>query len=158
MWKSIKNFEGLYEVSSEGSVKSLGNFPNLRNKVKGNLKPGNNRGYLGVVLTDHNGKRHSKIVHRLVAEAFLDNPNQYRCVNHKNEIKHDNRVENLEWCSDQYNKEYSNTKVFKFKSPSGEIIETKNMSRFCRENDLLQGNLSKVVAGQRTHHRGWSLA
>ena len=158
MWKPIKNFEGLYEVSREGHIKSLGNFPKLRNKVVGNLKPGVVNGYLTVVLTDHNGKRHSKIVHRIVAETFIENPDNLRCVNHKNEIKSDNRVENLEWCSDQYNKEYSNKTVYRFKSPIGEIFETKNMSRFCRENGLQQGNLSKVVAGIRIYHRGWSLA
>lgn len=158
IWKQIKGFENLYEISSDGEVHTLGNFPKLRNKVTGPLKPGNNKGYRTVVLTDLNGKRHTKIVHRLVAETFLDNPLNLRCVNHKDEDKTNNCVHNLEWCTDQYNKEYSNKKIFRFKSSTGEIVETKNVSRFCRENNLTQGNMSKVISGQRIHHGGWSLA
>lgn len=155
-WKPIKNYEGLYEVSNEGFIKTLGNFPKLRNKIVGILKPGMNKGYLSVVLTK-NGKRTTHLVHRIVAENFIENSQQYRVVNHRDENKLNNKVENLEWCTDQYNKEYSNKTVFKLKSPEGEIFETKNLSRFCRENNLLQGNMSKLVAGQRKSHRGWSL-
>lgn len=157
MIKPIKNYEGLYEIDDSGNVFTLGNFPKLRNKVVGKLKQGNNRGYRCVVLTDSFGKRTTHFVHRLVAQNFIDNPKNFRCVNHKNEIKTDNHVENLEWCSDQYNKEYSNKKIFFLRNPEGEIVETRNVSRLCRENNLLQGNLSKVISGERKFHRGWSL-
>jgi len=153
----IKGFENLYEISNDGTVFSLGNFPKLRNKVIGPLKPGSSRGYLSVILTDTDGKRHSKLVHRLVAEAFLPNPQNLRCVNHKDEVKENNCVDNLEWCTDQYNKEHSNKKIYIFKSPTGEVVVAKNVSRFCRENGLQQGNLCKVITGERNHHRGWSL-
>ena len=155
--KPIKNYEGLYEISTDGEVFTLGNFPNLRNKVIGRLKEGSSRGYSQVVLTDREGKRKTCLVHRLVANTYLPNPNNLRCVNHKNEVKTDNRVENLEWCTDQYNKEFSNKQTFSFKSPLGETVITRNVSRFCRENNLLQGNISKVISGERGHHRGWSL-
>jgi hypothetical protein len=158
IWKPIKGYEGLYEVSNLGNVKTLGNFPKLRNRVIGNLKPGSSRGYLCVIITNAKGERKTKLIHRLVAENFLENPDNLRCVNHKDEDKRNNSMDNLEWCTDQYNKEYSNTKVFLFLSPDGVVFETPNMSRFCRENNLQQGNLSKVVAGTRKYHKGWSLA
>ena len=158
IFKPILGYEHLYEISNYGNVKTLGNFPKLRNKVFGYLKPGLVRGYQTVILTNKNGKRTSYLVHRLVAIAFLPNPKNYRCVNHIDENKSNNKLENLEWCSDQQNKEHSSRKSFSFKNKDGLVVSTPNMSRFCREHGLQQGNLSKVVAGTRTHHRGWSLA
>lgn len=155
--KDVVGFEGLYKVSNTGEIHSLGNFPRLRNKVTGILKGGDCKGYRVVILTGSDGKRHNKIIHRLVAEHYLPNPDNLRCVNHKDEDKSNNCVDNLEWCTDQYNKEYSNKKTFTLKSPDNRLITTKNVSRFCRENGLQQGNMCKVIAGIRTHHRGWSL-
>lgn len=90
IWKDIKDFEGLYQVSNFGRVRSL-KFGKERL-----LKCGGNTGYYKVELWK-NGKKCDKQVHRLVADAFIDNPNNLECVNHINGIKIDNRVENLEW-------------------------------------------------------------
>lgn len=97
MWKSIEGYEGLYEISNIGLVRN----------VKSNhlLKPLNSNGYLVICLCK-NGKQKMFRIHRLVAAAFIPNPNNYPCVNHKNEIKTDNRVENLEWCTEKYNCNY----------------------------------------------------
>ena len=157
MKKSVAGYEGLYEIDDFGVVYTLGKFPKLRNKVIGPLKPGLSRGYLTVTLTDSHGKRSSILVHRLVAKNFLENKDGLRCVNHKDENKLNNSVDNLEWCTDQYNKEYSSRTSYTLISKDGEIVTTKNLSRFCRERGLQQGNMNKVTSKQRQHHRGWSL-
>lgn len=111
VWKEIKGFEGLYEVSSEGNVRHI--------KFNRILKPGNCRGYERVVLCKNN-KHYNKSIHRLVAEAFLPNPYNLPQVNHKDECKSNNNVDNLEWCDAKYNTNYGsgieksiNTKIKK---------------------------------------------
>ena len=104
-WRDIKGYEGKYQVSNLGRVKSL-YFINRqatipREKI---LKFGHNKqGYPHVHLCKNNKTSKSIFVHKLVAEAFIPNPNNHPVVNHINEIKTDNRVENLEWCTQQYN-------------------------------------------------------
>ena len=105
IWKDIKGYEGLYQVSNMGRIKSL-----KYNKEKIlDYKPDNN-GYIRVNLCK-NGEKESFYVHRLVAENFLPNPNNLSEVNHKiDDFEHrsDNRVENLEWCTHDYNVNYGN--------------------------------------------------
>lgn len=106
IWKDIKGYEGLYQVSNMGRIKSLGNDKTRKEKIL-SLKP-NNKGYIRVYLCK-NGKRKHFSVHRLVAEAFLPNPDNLPVVNHKiDDFEHrsDNRVENLEWCTVEYNNNY----------------------------------------------------
>lgn len=98
IWKEVKGYEGLYEVSNLGNVKSL---------RKGTImKPSKNQMYLQTILTDKDGKHKLFLVHRLVAEAFLPNPNNYPQVNHKDENGSNNIVFNLEWCDSKYNNNY----------------------------------------------------
>ena len=102
VWRPVRGYEGLYEVSNYGRVKSL-----KRNTAHERImKPiKDSYGYL-IVCLNKNGKQTNKKIHRLVAEAFIPNPNNLPQVNHKNEIKTDNRVENLEWCDNKYNTRY----------------------------------------------------
>jgi hypothetical protein len=95
MWKPVKDYEGLYEVSSDGQVRSLDRIDRLGRFREGRVI---RQGYAGAgyshINLRHDGQRKGAYVHRLVAEAFLDGDGE---VNHINGDKADNRVENLEW-------------------------------------------------------------
>lgn len=98
IWKDVIGYEGKYKVSNYGRVFSI-----YSNKYLAQTKV--NRGYLRVQLWKNNcGK--AEYVHRLVARHFLDNPDNLPQVNHKDENKENNYVENLEWCSNEYNNAY----------------------------------------------------
>ena len=100
IWKDIEGFEGRYQISNLGNVMSLNykahGYPALlTNKV-------NNQGYAWVELVK-DGIRKPMLIHRLVAKAFIANPNNFPIINHKDENPLNNRVENLEWCNQSYN-------------------------------------------------------
>ena len=107
IWRPIEGYEGLYEVSSYGRVRSLDRYDNRncfrKGKVLSLLK--GEYGYIQVSLY-YNRKMYKKYVHRLVAEAFLPNPDNLPEVNHKDEDKTNNNVDNLEWCGRKYNLSY----------------------------------------------------
>lgn len=110
-WRLIANTNNRYAVSSLGRIKSLGGrVPCGLGRERGYkekiLTPmQNNKGYLKIRLLGQN-----RLVHRLVAEAFIDNPNVYPIVNHKDENRQNNTVENLEWCNYKYNSNYGHCK------------------------------------------------
>lgn len=114
VWRPIAGFEDLYEVSNLGRVRSLDRIQyNPVAATHQTLHPGHimngvvsHRGYRMVGLRDVNGKRKNCSVHRLVAMAFIPNPNNLPWVNHKNYNQLDNRVENLEWCTEYDNVHY----------------------------------------------------
>ena len=114
VWKDIKGYEGLYQVSSKGNVKSLPHFYTWRGAKKynrGKMLHPYKTGKYSYLTVQIKGKNH--LVHRLVAENFADNPNNYKEVNHKDENRLNNNADNLEWCNHQYNIEYSVKKVRK---------------------------------------------
>lgn len=109
VWKDIKDYEGLYQVSNFGRVRSLGKGESNVSKMR-ILKVRKTRcGYI-IVNLYKNGIMKTVYIHRLVAEAFIPNPLNLPQVNHKSEVKDDNRVENLEWCDVNYNINYGNRK------------------------------------------------
>jgi hypothetical protein len=98
VWKKVKGFEN-YEVSNYGRLKVNLKFRKYRDYQSKILNPTKDKdGYFRTALTKE-GSKFMKIIHRLVVENFIENPLNNPCVNHKNGIKSDNRVENLEWCT-----------------------------------------------------------
>lgn len=99
IWKDIKDYEGLYQVSNLGRVKS---FVHKKERILKLRFTG--RYYQAELYKNKNSKSYS--VHRLVAEAFIPNPDKLPCINHKDENKSNNHVDNLEWCTQHYNIHY----------------------------------------------------
>ena len=152
IWKPVAGFEAYYSVSSNGAILSHRNG-RLRKPVrcKGN-------GYLMMVLDGDGGYRKTKAIHRIVAEAFLERSSEQTCVNHKNEIKTDNRLENLEWCTYSENELHSYRKLGKKLSPENhqKMIEahTKSVStpvmQFALDGTLVNTFSSMAEAHRRT--------
>ena len=160
IWKPIKNYESLYEVSNTGLVKScyrqINNESYKRSVPEKILKPSlNGRGYQQVVLYKDGIPKTFK-VHTLVANTFLDKFSNNLTVNHKDENKLNNHVSNLEWLTIQDNLAYSMAKVYEFTDPSGNYRQIKNLSKFCLEHNLSDENMHKVLRGLRKQHKGWT--
>lgn len=131
VWKDIKNYEGLYQVSNLGNVKSVDRYvyagDNSNHKYQHikehNLKLNGGDKYIQVSLCK-NGKIKAVLVHRLVAEAFIPNPDNLPCINHKDENPKNNQAENLEWCTYKYNNEY-NGRIAKCKHKISQTLKGK---------------------------------
>ena len=111
VWKDVSGYEGVYQISNTGRVKSLkriiiGRWDSRQLLNERILKPSTFRGYKRVLLLK-NKIRTNFIVHRLVAIAFIGNPEKKSQVNHKNGIKNDNSVSNLEWCTPSENTKHA---------------------------------------------------
>lgn len=110
-WRDVKGYEGLYQVSNEGRVKSLERVIIRNDGVTQTIKEKmlkltiDKDGYL-IANISVNGITYKKRVHRLVAQAFIPNPANLPIINHKDECKTNNFVENLEWCTCKYNLNY----------------------------------------------------
>ena len=160
-WKPISEYTG-YFVSDLGNIKSeKGRKPKMLN---GRL---DKDGYRRVHLSQ-NGKSNWVFVHRLVAVAFIPNPNNYPCVNHKDEVKLKNEAENLEWCDVKYNNNYGtrlsraiNKRVKTVSQPIiGINIIDGSVVRFASANEagrngFKQSNIFKCLKGQAKTHHGY---
>ena len=123
-WKPIKGYEGLYEVSNYGNVKSLKDNKLLRKQYHSS----------GYIQFSFGGKKH--YAHRLVAMAFLPNPNKLPVINHKDEDKTNNFVENLEWCTIKYNCNYGNR---------NKLMGTKHKCRIkCVETNTIYDSITEA--------------
>lgn len=134
-WNNVPGYEGKYQISNTGKVR--GRF--------GELKPQKSwDGYLYVKLCDGAIQKRIKI-HRLVALAFIPNPQNFPEINHKDEIKTNNCVDNLEWCNRRYNNNYGNRNLL-----AGNAISKANRRMvYCYKNGIMVGAYESVkTAGE----------
>lgn len=164
VWKDVVGFEDYYEVSNQGRVRSKdrlliyesGKTVHRKSKIKKPTVDGNSYPRVGLQVR---GKLTMKMVHRLVAEAFIPNPNNLPIINHKDEDKTNSNVDNLEWCDNSYNVSYSNkgidrrkTKVvanfgvvLKLTLSGVEVGRYNGLTEACAANGYCRGRLDKVV-------------
>lgn len=156
-WKEIKGYEGRYLISNSGDVISL-NYKRT-NKAKMLTWKINNKGYAWVELRK-NGIKEQRLIHRLVAETFIDNPKGYEIINHKDENPLNNDVDNLEWCNNSYNVRYSlnlhprkgknmGTAIVQFDREGNIIKEWKNARTIFLETGMSDWSILEVCRGNR---------
>lgn len=158
VWKDVAGYEGLYKVSNKGNVYSVGRISSQGKKCGGlTLKPRYvGAGYLQVSLYK-NGKMKSKYIHRLVAEAFIPNPESLLQINHIDEVKDNNELSNLEWCTREYNNHYGtrierftkalSKKVWAVNAETGEVI-TFNSTHEAGRKGYSQSSVASACRGE----------
>lgn len=159
-WKPVIGLEGKYEVSNLGRVASL-NY--RRSGKRGLMLPRDNgKGYFTVYLWEE-GKPCPKLIHRLVAQAFIDNPENLLEVNHIDEDKSNNQASNLEWCTRQYNINYgtgtarATAKISKeviALDGKGKIIHRYKSTRDAGRDGFTQTSVAACCRGKRKSHKG----
>lgn len=132
VFKDIKDYEGIYQISNFGRIKSLHNY--RKNNI---LKPKIKKGYYQIGLRKNN-KRKWYSVHRLVAQTFLPNENNLPQVNHKDENKLNNNVNNLEWCSASYNNCYGTRIKRVQEKTSKKVLQYDLKGNFIKEYNSLR--------------------
>lgn len=169
IWKNIKDFEGYYQVSNKGRIRSVERVEELgeaaimksrlrREKIMTPADKGN--GYLFVRLCN-NGSQKNYYVHRLVAEAFLPNPLNHPQINHKDENRKNNNVDNLEWCTCEYNLNYGthNAKISRKVAQltmEGDLVAMFNSTREAEKiTGVNSGSISRCCNGKYEHSHGY---
>ena len=147
IFKDIKGYEGIYQISNIGNVKSL-----QSGKEKILVQQVDQKGYRTIKLYKDGSNKRFK-VHRLVAEAFIPNPNHLPQVNHIDENKENNIIENLEWCTNQYNSTYSSGKRVIKCDKDGNILKVYNS----RSEAALSENVNLGTITRRCNRKesGW---
>lgn len=177
-WRDIAGYEGLYQVSSWGRVRSLDRmviaaYGSMKLQKGRLLKLGFDKdGYQQVNLWK-NGKKKTHTVHRLVAQAFIPNPQNFKEVNHRDEDKTNNRVENLEWCTSVYNHNYgtrneriskalkgkpniaSSKRVAQIDAKTNEVKKIWSSTQECQRNGFDSGHISACCRGERKTHKSF---
>lgn len=161
LWKDIKGYEGLYQVSNMGRVKSLDRTVALKSGskriIRGRiLKPSlKDNGYLQVILYNNSDKRKNFYVHRLVCEAFYENPEDKPCVNHIDEDKTNNTASNLEWCTYKENSNHG-TRTARTSKPVGQYSTDGTLIKVWqsahdveRQLGFRNTHISEVARGER---------
>lgn len=171
IWKPVAGYEGRYEVSNLGRVRSVprvlplrrsdGSILNQPRQSKILAAAQHRWGYMNVVLSDENYKRRTLMVHRLVATAFIPNPEGLPFINHKDEDKTNNRADNLEWCDRLYNNTYGTARERmrkKMLKPvgkydlQGNLLAVYPSAKAAGEaNNAYWRNIAKLCAGTPQH-------
>lgn len=150
--KELKDFPG-YFITEDGKV-----YSTKYNKLKELKLFKNTKGYYMISLFN-NGKKIHKLVHRLVAETYIPNPDNLPEVNHKDENKTNNHASNLEWITHHKNIIHSNCRwIWEIENiVTGEIKETINIKEFSRDNNLDQSHLIKTFSGKQKQHKNFKI-
>lgn len=162
IWKDIEGYEGLYQISNLGSIKSLNYKRTKQEKI---LKPRLTVAKYYQVDLCKNGSVKKMYIHRLVAKTFIENPNNFALINHKDENPMNNKVENLEWCNSKYNNNYGKCKEKNSKKHSkkinqydlqGNLIKTWNGLKEAEETlKISRGNICLCCQGVRKNAGGY---
>lgn len=139
-WKDIKDFEGLYQISNYGRVKSVSKI----SKINGRVYPTiimtchpNTKKYLEVELCK-NGKQHRYRIHRLVANAFIPNQENKPQVNHKDGNKQNNRLDNLEWCTNGENQIHAFKNGLNHRGKYGDSPKAKSVKQYDKNGNFIR--------------------
>ena len=170
IWKAVEGYNGKYEVSNFGRVRSL---PRIFLDAKGRtqnfkgciLKQSQRKNGYMVVTFYESGKWHQMMIHRLVAGAFIPNPNNFPVINHKDEDKTNNRADNLEWCTSQYNNTYNNIHyrnkekrrkvVIQMTLDDKFVAEYESTCDAARQTGFGQGNIAEACRGEMKYAYGY---
>lgn len=172
VWKDIPGYEGFYQVSNEGYVRSLdrtiyctrGNIEYSYDVEGVVLTPSKDSYGYAIVSLSKNGSSKKKKVHRLVGEAFIENPENLPLINHKDENTMNNEATNLEWCTPMYNNVYGNRikkiveknsiKVKGTNIETGEVIFFES-AREAGRSGFSPGNITNCCLGKLSRHKGY---
>lgn len=156
IWKDIEGYENLYQVSNLGRIRSCGRICKTKGnstqekKAKVLVQEITIHGYCRVRLYDNNGKSKHYATHRLVAAAFIDETDRTKQINHKNEIKTDNRVENLEYCTQKENCNYGTRNIRISKINSDNNIWAKAVIQKDKNGQIIKRYPSRLEASRVT--------
>jgi hypothetical protein len=164
IWKDIEGYEGLYQISNMGRVKACAKWGGCIFQKEKLLKlHDNGKNYLYVDLYNHKSERRKYYIHRLVGKAFIDNPNNYPHINHKDENKLNNVYYNLEWCTAKYNCNYGNHNIKLSKSRKGKCAGKNHVSAIsviCTTTGMVFDTITEAVKyynieNLRSHISSW---
>ena len=176
IWRDVVGYEGYYQVSNQGNVRTLPRTIERRNNTDLSLKGRicsqtlSDKGYYTVGLCMNN-KVKRVYVHKLVAISFIDNPQNLREINHIDENPKNNKVENLEWCTHRYNMNHGTIReritkkllnredhsipVCQYTLDGIFINEYPSMTEAARQNDILESGVSGACCGKRKTYKGF---